>query len=538
MLTHAANQIDFYKGDHPNQYINGTEVVYSNGTARGGRHSNIPKGTGIVWVGMQLLLKEYVIDEWNNTFFNKPKEEVCGRFKRRLSIAMNVDFDVSRLEALHDLGYLPIHIKALPEGSYVPYGCPQFTIVNTLPEYFWTTNMLETVFQCELWQGICSATTYREYNRVFKEYAIKTGSDMDFVPFQAHDFSFRGMPGRQAAAKSAFACIAAGSKGTDTLPGIDIAHDYYGVPEDQFVAGSVPATEHSVMASGILILQRRMREMPKYAHLSDIELRGEAEYEFIKDLITIKYPSGNISLVCDTYDFWNVVENILPRLKDIIMARDGKLIIRPDSGDPVDILCGYAKHEVEEIDGLLFYIDRDSHMFVQDRKRILISEAQRKGLIECLFDTFGGTVTDKDYVVLDSHIGAIYGDSITLERQSKILQLLAAKTFASQNVVLGVGSYTYQYVTRDTHSIAMKATSVTVDGERIDVYKDPKTDDGGKKSAKGLFMIGWENGKYVPHFPVKENEETRGALQTVFKDGNLYNEVTLAHILAITQKSD
>lgn len=536
MLTHAANQLDFYKPGHPDQYIDGTEVVYSNGTARGGRHSNVEKSKGIVWIGMQLLLQEYFIDEWDDTFFNRPKADVCGRFKRRISIAMNTDFDVSRLERLHDLGYLPVHVKALPEGSFVPYGCPQFTIVNTIDDFFWVTNMLETVMQCELWQGICSATTYREYNRVFKDYAILTGSDLEFVPFQAHDFSFRGMPGRHAAAKSAFACIAAGSKGTDTLPGIDIAHDYYGVPEDEFVAGSVFATEHSVMASGILLLQRHMRNDSTYKDWTDIELREEAEYQFILELITVKYPTGNISIVSDTYDFWNVVENVLPRLKDVIMARDGKLIIRPDSGNPTDILCGYQNHEVEEIDGLLYYIDRDSHLFVDKRKRVLITESQRKGLIECLWDIFGGTMTDKGYMVLDSHIGAIYGDSITLQRQSDILKLLLGKMFASQNAVLGVGSFTYQYVTRDTHSIAMKATSVTVNGERIDVYKDPKTGDGSKKSAKGLFMIGYENGQYVPHFPVKPNEESKGALKTVFLDGEMHNIVTLKDILAITQK--
>jgi len=397
--------------------------------------------------------------------------------------------------------------------------------------------MLETVTQCELWQPICSATTYREYNRVFKEFAELTGSDMEFVPFQAHDFSFRGMPGRQAAAKSAFACIAAGSKGTDTLPGIDIACDYYGVPDDVFVAGSVPATEHSVMASGILLLQELMSKDPQYAELSDIALRELAEYEFVKELITVKYPTGNISIVSDTYDFWNVITVILPSLKDIIMSRDGKLIIRPDSGDPVDILCGYSDNDIEYSPfGTPFYIDKDSAIYPQDRKRIEISEHQRIGMIESLWETFGGTVTDKGFRVLDRHIGAIYGDSITLTRQHEILTKLVAKNFASQNVVLGVGSYTYQYVTRDTHSIAMKATSVTVDGRRIDVYKDPKTDDGSKKSAKGLIMVNYEHGSYVPKFPVTEQEEKHGALQVVFEDGVLYNEVTLDDILKITQK--
>lgn len=483
MKISALHQLDFYKTGHINQYPDKTEFVYSNLTARSGRLSNVPNSKGVHFVGLQLLCKDFLIDNWNETFFNQPKDLVAEEYKNLISTAMNNDIDVSHIEKLHDLGYLPIKIKALPEGAFVPYGIPMMTIVNTIPEFYWLTNYLESVICCELWQMINSATTYKEYYRVFKQYADDTCETDEFVPFQAHDFSFRGMASKESGAKSAFACIAMGAKGTDTVPAIDIASKYYNATG--FVAGSVNATEHSVMCAG----------------------GKESEKETFKRLLNDVYPTGILSVVSDTWDFWEVVTETLPRLKNAILKRDGKLVIRPDSGDPVDIICGTKK------------------------AGMIPMKPEEKGLIECLWDTFGGYVNSKNYKVLDSHIGAIYGDSITLDRQSEILKRLKAKGFASSNIVLGVGSYTYQYTTRDTHSLAFKATSVTIDGETQAIFKEPKTDNGVKKSAKGLLMVGRTGSNYWVKDECTEKEEKHGCLEVVFENGKLIKEVTLNDVI-------
>ncbi len=191
-----------------------------------------------------------------------------------------------------------------------------------------------------------------------------------------------------------------------------------------------------------------------------------------------------------------MIGEVLPRLKNEILSREGKVVIRPDSGDPVEIICGsdvYSKGEALSL--------------------------EKKGLIECLWDIFGGTINSKGYKVLDSHIGAIYGDSITLKRQKEILSRLEQKGFSSENVVLGIGSFTYQFSTRDTHGIAMKSTYCEVNGKGIDIYKDPKTDDGTKKSAKGLLMVSRSGNIYELHDQCTPKQERRGCLETVFKNG-------------------
>lgn len=489
-MSFALNQKDSYKIDHRSQYKPGTETIYSNFTARSGNHSNVPNSKGVTFIGLQHFIHDYLVNEWNNTFFNKPKEKVVSKYKRRIEGILGRQMDVSHIEALHELGYLPIRLKALPEGSFVPYGVPMLTIVNTHPDFFWVTNMLESVLSAELWQPITTATTYVAYRKLGEEFAQKTGADKSFVPFQFHDFSFRGMSGRHAAAKSGFAVLAAGSYGTDNVPAIDIAEEFYGANIDEELVGvSVPATEHSVMCSG----------------------SKEDEFNTYKRLITEAYPNGIVSIVSDTWDFWQVVSDYLPRLKQEIMARDGKVVIRPDSGDPVDIICG----TYHQLGG---------------------SCPEHKGLIECLWETFGGTLTEQGFKVLDSHIGAIYGDSITLERAKQIFQRLYNKGFASSNVVLGVGSFTYQFNTRDTHGMAMKSTFAKINGEHVEIFKDPVTDSGTKKSAKGLLKVDKVDGKYVLVDKVTWEEEQEGYLQPVFIDGSLYNQTTLANIRNIVME--
>jgi nicotinamide phosphoribosyltransferase len=230
----------------------------------------------------------------------------------------------------------------------------------------------------------------------------------------------------------------------------------------------------------------------------------EGELQTFRRLINNLYPSGIVSIVSDTWDFWKVVTEYMFELKSEIVKRDGKVVIRPDSGDPVKIVIGDP-----------------------DAKK---GSPEFKGAVECLWEVFGGTETTEGFKMLDSHIGLIYGDSITLERAEEILIGLASKGFASGNVVFGVGSYTYQYVTRDNFGFAMKATSGVVNGERRDIFKDPKTDSGIKKSAVGLLRVEKNETGMVLHDRQTVDQEKQGLLQTVFLDGSEINPVSFAEI--------
>lgn len=519
-------QKDVYKEFHGRAFHPDVSEVYANYTSRSGKLSNVPGSDKVAFVGLQYFIVSHLIEEWNDGFFNLPKSIAVKNHKRILSAILGYEVNVTYLEDLHDLGYLPIRIKALEEGSMVPYQVPPITVVNTREGFHWLPNAIETVMSTENWPIQTSATTAIEYLRVFHEFAVKTGLPTDFVPFQGHDFSFRGMFGKQAAAMSGFGHLASGLVGTDTIPAVLFAEKYYGADVDkELVGASVDATEHSVTCSWIL----------------------EGEIEFFKYLMTHQSPKGILSVVSDTWDFWTLVTQYLPELKDEILNRDGAVVIRPDSGDPVHILTGYrvmpegnsatreeafskaqaAGYEAYIFGGNTYALEPVGGNDFDDPCQLL--ECQIKGLIECLWDIFGGTITEQGYKLLDEHIGAIYGDAITLQRQRIILQRLMDKGFASK-VVLGIGSYSYQYVTRDTHGSAVKATSVIKRGERLSIHKAPKTDKK-KNSAKGLLRIERdENGELVCLHDVTEQEEMGGELKVIFEDGKLVKTTTLAEI--------
>ncbi|SHO58870.1 nicotinate phosphoribosyltransferase [Vibrio quintilis] len=529
MTIHAATmQKDVYKEFHGRAYHPDVTEVYANYTSRSGRFSNVEETNKVAFVGLQYFIKSYLMEEWDS-FFKADKATAVAGHQRIMSAMLGYKVDVSYLESLHELGYLPLKIKALPEGTLVPYQVPPMTIVNTQPGFQWLTNMIETVLSCENWPIQTSATTSVAYFKVFKEFAEKTGLPMDFVPFQGHDFSFRGMFGKQAAAMSGFGHLASGLAGTDTIPAVLFAEKYYGADVDKELVGcSVDATEHSVTCSWIM----------------------EGEIEFFRYLMREQSPAGVLSVVSDTWDFWTLVTDYLPELKEDIMAREGSLVIRPDSGDPVKILTGYQVSPVEDYaelyksraqaeqdaysNGFEAYCWQGSYYGLSDQETIPLMPCEVKGLIECLWDIFGGTVTAKGYKLLDDHIGAIYGDAITLVRQRQILQRLMDKGFASK-VVLGIGSYSYQYVTRDTHGSVVKATSVVKNNERLAIYKDPKTDKK-KKSAKGLLKVEYVDGELTLFDDVTEAEEQQGMLAVVFENGQLLKETTLAEIRTVIRE--
>lgn len=474
---------DFYKTDHRRQYPEGTELVYSNLTPRASRIQGIDK---VVVFGIQYFIQKYLIEYFNDGFFAVPRNFAINRYKRRLDNALGKNaVPMDHIRDLYDLGYLPLKIKALPEGTLCPLRVPCLTIQNTDPHFFWLTNFVESILSTILWGPITSATIAYEYKKILTHYASKTSDILEFVQWQGHDFSFRGMFGLEAACLSGAAHLLSFT-GTDTIPAIDFLETYYGADSDkELIGGSVPATEHSVMSLG-----------------------GElCEFETYRRLITEVYPTGIVSIVSDTWDFWKVITKIATALKKEILARDGKVVFRPDSGDPIDIICGFNSTDINGE-----------------------NEIHHDGAIDHLWNIFGGSINSKGYKQLDPHVGLIYGDSITLERCRNICQRLKDRGFSSTNIVFGIGSYTYQYVTRDTFGFAVKATFGRVNGEDKEIFKDPVTDDGEKKSAKGRLIVIENNGRLELKQEVSELEEQTGLLETVFEDGQLVKITTLSEI--------
>jgi len=478
---------DFYKIGHYQMYSPGTTKIYSNFTPRDDKHALSAMGEDfdhkVVFFGLQGICQWLLIDLWNKEFFDQPKNKVINHYANRIKTSLGVDtVDTSHIESLHDLGYLPIVIKALPEGSRVNVKIPLFTITNTLPQFFWLTNYLETQISSEIWKSVTSATTAYEFRKLFIKYAEKTGAPEDFVPFQGHDFSMRGMSNIYDAAISGAAHLTS-FYGTDTIPGIDYLEDYYG-GSNSFIGGSVVATEHSVMCGNIIS-----------SVVKDVIHHHEAETNLVRKLITELFPTGIVSIVSDSFDYWHAITDGAIANRDIIMNRDGKVVFRPDSGDPVKIIVG----------------DQEANP----------GSPEYKGSVECLWDIFGGIVSDKGYKVLDSHVGLIYGDSINLKRARQILEGLEAKGFASSNIVFGIGSYTYNHVTRDTYGCAIKATYTEINGVPYNIYKDPKTDNGVKKSAKGLLRVEKEGNNFVLYDQQTPQQEMQGELKEVFRDGKM-----------------
>lgn len=873
-MTVLANT-DSYKMSHKGFMNEGTTFIYSNLTARSSKYftaKNKDYKNDVVVFGLQAFIKDYLIEEWNREFFNKPKGQVISRFKRLTDSYLGTDsVSMEHFEKLHDLGYLPISIKSLPEGSRVPIKVPVLTISNTHEDFAWLTNYLETVLSCELWKPMTTATIIAEYRKAVNKYAVETTGSIEGTEFQLHGFEFRGMSGRKDAAINGAAFLLS-SCGTDCVPALEVIEDYYGSDITQeFIATSVPASEHSIACLGSSV---------------------EGELESYRKWITQDYPTGIVSLVSDTYDYFKVLTDYLPELREDIMARPvnelglSKVVIRPDcysddtsvytnkgwklfselddsdlvaqvlddgtyeyvkplkyveqqyegkmchfkdyhgkvdllvtpnhrmileqsgeervvfaedlskkgnckqkmtraarapssdkrlselerlmiafqadgsfstkgnkisftfskkrkidrltrilealgvkykiynlsdgrsyfsidvqgetllkdfswvdtsnlthewcaefveeltywdshrrsdkrfkfdttnkdvievvehvamgagygvlitesadnrkehfsnvhtahilttpqvggqswtkedvdyngkvycvqvpsgrlivkrnrgtmvcgnSGNPVDIICGTADvidlgsesrenaiailQEMvyervtgetdhgecgsieEEVlftnDGItyratfdLFWNRYDKQYYYLEEVTLMSLEEttltpEERGSIEILWDIFGGTTTEQGYKVLDSHIGLIYGDSITYQRATQIMERLKAKGFASTNAVFGIGSYTMNMLTRDTLGMAVKATYAEVDGEGYDLFKDPVTDDGTKKSAKGLLRVEKNGDSMILLDQQSVEQEEGGLLQEVFRDGELKIETTFTEI--------
>lgn len=462
---------DFYKQFHIDQYPAGTKQIWTNWTPRSTR---IAGQSSVINFGLQFFIRHVLQKQFDNEFFCREWWLVREHYNKVIKKTLGIENPrIDHIRKLWEYGRLPIDIYALPEGDLVPIGVPTLVLTNTHPDFFWLPNFLETMLSMYLWKPTTSATTAYRFRKVFEKWAKAAGESTDFADWQGHDFSMRGMSGADDAIMSGLGHLTS-FRGTDTIPAILAANEHYGA--DFSCGGSVPATEHSVMCAG-----------------------GQSgEFDTFKRLITEVYPKGIVSIVSDTWDLWKVLTEYVPQLKETILARDGKVVIRPDSGDPVKIICG----------------DPDA-----------TGNAQ-KGVLRLLEEAVGttGGVLNK--------MGAIYGDSITVERADQILgRMVNELKLKPSNMVFGIGSYTYEYVTRDTFGFAMKATAIRqADDTIVPIFKKPVTDKGGKFSHRGIPAVYGDAGEYFVKETIDPADLDKCAFQRVMSDGRLVLEASLERV--------
>lgn len=475
--------LDYYKTTHHEQYPKGLTRLVSYFTPR---ISRLPGENEVVFFGLQAFLKTYLQDYMQKNFFDLPLEEVMQSYSRVLDNTLGEDaYDKQKIADLHNLGYLPLRIRAIAEGSWVPMQVPCIEIANTHPDFAWLVNTIESLMSAEMWHPMVSATVGALYRDIVdKAYNISVDDDTPHARALS-DFSFRGQESLQSAMKSS-AGFCLSFLNTATVPAINfLEQNYFCDCRNEDVAFGLISTEHSVMCSNYAI--------------------DGNEFDFVRRLLTEIYPNHSFAMVSDSYDYWNMVDEILPLLKSEILSHNGTLFVRGDSGDPVDIVTQTVPR---------------------------------------LWKTFGGTVNAKGYRVLDSHIRVSYGDSITLTRAREIYRRLIADGFAANNVSLGVGSFSMQCMegtdgtlypfTRDTFGIAVKSTYGEVGDRKFPIFKSPKTDTGHfKKSQYGMCRVFQsDSGKltYEDGYDFDHADEDRNLLQTAFENGTLYNVQSLSDV--------
>ena len=497
---------DFYKAVHSEMLDKGLTKSVSYFTPRSSR---INRWDHVVNFGLQAFCKTWLIDFFNENFFNKSEDEVVKEYARVMDKTLGPNLcDYDKVRNLHRLGYLPVEVFALPEGAKVPVHCPIFGITNTHPDFAWLGQALESLISAEMWYPMVCATVGNTYREIVNKWYNKTCEDNVPRRCALGNFDFRGDQGLDAALKAASAwCLS--FVNSATVPVIPYLEQYYNCNcEGEEVAFGAVSTEHFVMCSNSA---KDTRDNPDYEYAGIDPYR---ERIFLKRLLTELYPNTSFSCVCDSYDYWNVVKNILPTLKDEILAHNGCFLVRGDSGDCVKVVT--------------------------------------ETVFE-LWKTFGGTTNSKGYKVLDGHVKALYGDSITVQRAEEIYSILERNGFAAQNVSLGIGSFSMHCLeedgelkpfTRDTFSMAIKCTYAEFTDkngniEKIPVFKDPKTDreaGGGnfKKSQRGCCVVTKEsdvyeytdNWTYEMAHKLAANQEMR----TIFMDGKMVIDESLSEI--------
>lgn len=493
--------IDFYKAVHAEMLPKGITKSVSYFTPR---MSRVKQWDHVVMFGLQAFIKTYLIDYFNEYFFGEPYFKAIGEYKRVMDATLGDGvYQIEKIEKLYDLGYLPIEIVALPEGVEVPMHVPMFGITNTHPDFAWLPQALESLISAEMWHPMIAATVGRTYRKIVNKYYSETCDDHIPRAKALGAFDFRGEECLQSAVKAGAGwCLS--FLNTATVPTIPYLEQMYNCDCTKApVAFGSASTEHSVMCSNFAV-------------------DGD-EITLLRRLLTQIYPHTSFSCVLDSYDYWNVIDSILPQLKEEILAHDGCMLMRGDSGDCVEV----------------------------------VTQTVFK-----LWDIFGGTVNSKGYKVLDPHVKAIYGDSITVQRCQEIYEILKNAGFACSNVALGVGSFSMQCIeeydrvhdavdggwiyantlkpfTRDTFSSCIKATYCEIDGKPVPIFKNPK-DGGFKKSQKGCCIVTrGDDGElhYTDGHTWSEAHDTfANLLTTVFKDGKMTKEQSLEDIRRILNK--
>lgn len=459
---------DVYKLGHMSQYKPGTEKVYSYLIARS--EKNFDKS---VFFGLQYYLEKYLSV--------KLTREMGDEFLRvHKYILGEASEDVkNKIYALCDLGYFPLAIKAVPEGSVMPVRNVLMTMTNTLPEFYWVVGFVESLI-IKIWYPITVASCCYKYRKLVDFYFNKTVSDdlMFLRDYTVHDFGYRGDSSEESAAISGAAHLLS-FKGSDTVPALTFLENFYNAnPEG--IMSSVPASEHSVMCS----------------------FGREDELGAFKNMLRL-YPSGIVSIVSDTFDVYRVLTEFASILKDDILSRDGKVVFRPDSGNPEYIICG----DPNAPEG----------------------SNEWKGAIRLLDEMFASTVNEKGFKQLNPKVGLIYGDGMYYDRYKRTLERLEQMGYAASNLVIGVGGILRNH-SRDTMGFAIKATHVIVNGEPRDIEKDPVTDHG-KKSHKGLLNLFCDEFRnYTTNDQCSIEQEKIGILETVFLDGKLTKEFNFTEI--------
>lgn len=482
---------DYYKACHSEMLNKGMTQSVSYFTPR---KSRIPEWNTAVFFGLQAFIKNHLIDDFNRTFFSKSETEVIAEYTRILDNTFGKGiYSIDKIKNLHRLGYLPIEIIALPEGTEVPMGCPMFGMTNTHPDFAWLPQALESVISACIWKPIIAAKVGHEYRKIVDKFYGLTCDDNVPRNRALGNFDFRGDDGIEDSLFCASGWLLS-FVNTATVAAVPYMERYYNCDcEKEAVGFGAVSTEHFVMCSN---------------YVAD----GNDERPFLKRLLTELYPNNSFSCVCDSYDYWNMVDNIIPSLHKEIMEHNGTFLVRGDSGDPVEIVT--------------------------------------KTVFK-LWKEFGGTVNSKGYKVLDPHVKALYGDSITMRRAEQIYQILMDNSFAAQNVSLGVGSFsmhcletedekgnvTLNPFTRDTFSACIKACDTVIDGKEYPIFKDPKTDKsagGGyfKKSHKGCIRVARKSDGTLcwADNQTWEDVQTDNLLTPVFKNGRMLTELSLSDI--------
>lgn len=439
-MNNGISLIDSYKLGHGHQLKNEVHSLYTAGIARSsriyGRRYIFPF---LIDTAFSKIKESYM--EWAFDKSYSEKKALFDTVSERLGGACSDP----RFDELRDYiikkGRLPIRAYSTKEGRAVPLGTPFLSVIATKP-FEWFGTFIETELLSRIWHPTTCLTTAFYIKKLLVHYSLETCDDNSHIPYQAHDFSARGHTSPEAALNASLAHLMLFS-GTDNVNAAIIA-EHNGIS-----SSSIPATEHSVSCS--------------YGP-------GQGEFEYLDTMLNL-YSNRMVSIVAGTYDYFNFLTVVLASRVETIKQRDFKVVIRPDSGVPENIICGDPSAPVNSPEWL--------------------------GTIRILDNLFGSTVNKKGYKVLNPVIGCIYGDGINIENINRILRRLASMGYASSNIVFGIGAYTYQGVTRGTYNFDYKTSYYeTKDGSGVSLVKDPKTDPS-KRSQEGLIGFAEDGSTYI-----------------------------------------